>query len=1058
MFGSRLGRGVSLGVVSAMMVGMLSGCPGDKPDDGEKTPEQIAAGLIAEAEIAVANDKTDEAEKLVEEAVKAFADIDVSVINEKIAAKKEAIDTAEKKKKVNAFIADGKALLGADPAAAKAKGLEALAIDPDCAPAQKLVADAEAAIAASKEPDAKALYAKAKARFDSAVQRRQWSSAISAIADVEKWAPKGGPSIASQRPKLEANQLVDEARPLVRSDSESQIRRGISKLDAAARKDPANRDISTLKRQAESKLRGLGETVRAKKEYSRLMAEGRSAAKSNSIPSLEGAARTFDKAERIARDSRSKDAAKRAAKEVREKITYRRSMDSAKQALGRGALDDALRNVKAAILIRSTSEARDLKEEIQGAVAVGAADVAEKAGDWDEAVRQLRKADSYGVDVAAALARAQKQLGDIQLTKQITALTKAGEALEFGPFAAEAAALGVKHPDNERIKSLLAKYPLRAEAAKINKAAVPVYKAAMAAAKKVKPDRRQEKIEVYESYLPKLAGSRYAKTIESMIERERTGIFSGQWTKVRGAATGIKDLTQKISYLEGERSRFEGTSFLKQIDAMITAAKTQKAAKAFGALNVSVKKIKPTDYDTKISTLESAVAQPVYADTRYVTNINSMVTAAKNARAAGAHRALTVSLKKIKPAQIDQKISTLESALTQPIYEGTRYKDMIAASIKREKDTKARKPFAALNARVAKAKTPQDRLAILEGDVNNAIYAGTSLKDQINRSIDTQKGAIKTAEFKAVSARVRDPKMSADAKIAYLTSQTTNFAGSRYEKQIASMITCEKNAKMAKAFVDLRARMNKIKTPQLKIVELTGAKDRFAGTRYDRSVASMITAERNILAAKKYGDLMKSLPKLPPLEVISRLEAGAQDPEIVGSKYEGIIKSRITKEKTLLKGKQYKALMTTMNDPKAKRDSAAKAEFLRSRKADFTGTTYAATIDRQIKGFEGRIAAEKKAAAAKGKAAAVAAEKKRKADEARAAAAARKKADVAASKVYSAVLKSLKPAKTVADCDANIQKLVDAKQQVVGSSYVAKLDGQIASQRKIKAKLAKANK
>jgi hypothetical protein len=1050
-----------------MMLGMLVGCEPDEVTPPPKTDKEIAAELIekATAEIAKAETADDVAtvEKHVADALVKDPEVDVAAINKAIADQKIAIKKAEDIKKRDAAIADGKALLATNAKAALAKAEEALAIDPECGPAKELKAAAEKKIAAEAGPDVKAEYAKAKADFDRAKRAKQFDRAIRLIAEVERWSGLGGgPSIAKEREIIEAMQFVEQAERLAKSDDERQLKRALEILRLAKAKDPTNRDISRLEGQVNTRLRTIGDIVRRKKEYNKAMDDGRRKATSNDIRTLESGLRDYERAITLAYDAASRRRADSAARTVREKVRYLGHMQKARQAKERNELDTALREVRSALNIRPTSEARILEREIRRDVALAAAKVAEDAKQWEAAVQQLKEARTLGADnVDDRIARAEKFAQTGELEGQIADIKAAVKADKYAIIAEQLATLLEQYPENADLLAIKKAGPSRTEVAALNKKALGPYKKALGdIRKKGVAGRPQEEIRILTAALSDVRGSVYEKKLQSMIEKKRDGIFRGQFTKVSQTAKPMKNLDDKIDYLTGERARFEGTSYLKQIDGMITAAKTQKAAGAFAALNKSVAPLRKSEQLTqKITMLESAVTQPVYKDTTYVGRINGMITATKNQRAGGAYGKLTKATAALrKPGQEDQKISMYQAALAQPVYAGTRYIDMIKASIKREKDAKAQKPFAALNARVAKARPPQAKIAILEGEVNNAIFEGTSLKDRIKRDIETQKGIIKANEFKAVSTRVRDPKMSAQAKIDYLESQKPNFAGTRYEKQLASMISREMNAKMAKAFADLRNRVTReIKTPRLKIAEMERQKPAFAGTTYDKQIAGMIQREKDGIAAKKYGDLMKRIKTIKdPNEVISQLEQAKQDADIVGSRYEKIIADRITKEKTTLKSKLYNNMMREMNDPKAKRNSAAKAEFLRSRKGDFRGTTFEKSIDAQIKKFESLIAREAKAAEARRAADAKAAAAKAAKAKAAAEAAARKKADAAASKVYSAVSKSLKPAKTPADCDANIQKLIDAKQQVAGSNYVARIDGLIKKQRAIKAKIEKA--
>jgi len=1080
MFGGRLGRGVSLGVLSAMMVGLLTGCPGEKPvPPPDETNEQKAAKLVskADADIAKAATADDVAavEKVIAEALKLDAKADVAAVNKKVADKKAELDAAELKKKVDALIADGNALKADNPEAAKAKAAEALKLNPESADAKKLLDDAQTAINVRDKDALKAEYAKVNGRIDAAKRAGRNAEAIKLINSLEALVAKGaGKSRKGEIAKLQAKELVAQARKLARSSRKADLDKAMKLLGDAERKDRTNREIAGLKRQIAAKLKPTGDPRVPK--FKAAMAAGDRFAKSNRKTDLSQALRKYGEAERVAPDARSRRAAQAGAKKVKDKLTYIDSIAKSRQEKGRGKLASALRFAQAARRVRSTTEVRDLIKQIEGAMAVEAAEKDEKAGNWNGAVSNWRKAKGLDVNVDARLAKAEEMLKAGALNSRIAKIEQAGEALNFGPYAAEAAAMAKEYPDNEKLAALVAKYPLKAEKIKLDKAAVAVYKKAMTEAKKINPKLHQEKIAVYKRYLPQVAGSRYVATLESMIKRENDAIYRGAWTKVLTASRGMKNLDQKISYLEQERARFQGTSYLKQLETQISTAKTQKATGEFAALNKSIAPLnKPEQLGQKISMLESAVKQAVYKDTRYVKQIEGMITAAKNQRAAGEHRKLTAALAKMRDTKtkklIDQRISKLQAALGQPVYAGTRYTGMIEASIKREKDTKARPALTALNARVAKATTPQAKLAILEGEVNSAIFAGTSLKDQIVRNIDTQKNAIKAAEFAQLRKDTSKPKMSDDEKIAIISRAQSNFAGTRYEKSVKGMLDAAKNAKMTKAFNALRMRVTKdIKLPRPKIAELEREAPKFVGTRYEKQIASMIQREKDGIAAKKYGDLMKRIAQkgIKPDEVIRQLEAAKQDPEMVGSRYEKIIEGRITKEKTALKSKLYGAMMKEMNDPKAKRGSAAKAQFLKGRKGDFVGTTFEKQIDAQIKKYEGLIEREKKAkeAAAKRAAAAAAkkaaaekaaAEKKRKAEEARKAAAAAKAADAEAAKVYGAVMKALKPTKTVADCDANISKLQEAKLKVAKSArYVTMIDAQIKKQGAIKAKLAKA--
>ena len=1078
--GSRLGRGVSLGIVSAVVAGMLVGCKPAPVEPPPETPEQKAAKLISKADADIAKAATADDVAAVEATLPKILELDakadVAALKKKIADKKAELEAAKLKKQLDALVADGKALLADDPNGAKAKAQEALKLDAESAAAKKLLADAQAAINTRDKDEIEAEYVKVNGRIDAAIRAGRNAEAIKLIKELEALAAKGGGrSRRSEIAKLEAKDLVAEARTLARSNREADLNKAMKLLGDAERKDRTNREISGLKRMVAAKLQKTKVDPRIARHNAAMQAAKRLEASDNTRD-LSQALRKYREAEGVAPDARSRRAAQDGAKRVRDRLSYFDNVAKARQEKARGNLDRALRFAQTARRVRSTAEVRDLIKQIEGAMAISAADKAEKAGDLAGLVSNLEKAERLGMDVKERLAKAVKRQKEGALAGQIAAIKAAVAADNYTSVAPKIDDLLTQYPDNAELLAIKKAGPSKKELAARNKAAVAAYKKIMADASKVDPKRHQEKIEVYKNGLPQVAGSRYVATLESMIKREKDAIYRGQYQKVSQTANAMRkdeQLDQKISYLTGERARFEGTSYLKQIDGMISAAKTQKATKAFQALNGKVAKM-AKNLNLKISTLESASGEAVYKDTRYVKQIEGMITAAKNARAAGEHRKLTTELAKYrKPGQEDQKITILQTALAKPVYEGTRYVDMIKASIKREKDSKARKPLADLNARVAKAPTPQAKLAILEGEVNNAIFAGTSLKDQIVRNIDTQKNAIKAAEFNKLRKDTSKPKMSDDEKIAIISRAQSNFAGTRYERSVKGMLDAAKNAKMSKAFNALRTRVTKdIKLPHPRIAELQREAAKFAGTRYEKQIASMIQREKDAIAAKKYGDLMKRISQknIKPEEVITQLEAAKQDSEIIGSRYEKIVAGRLTKEKTALKSKLYTAMLTEMNNPKAKRDSAAKAQFLKERKGDFVGTTFEKSIDAMIKKYESLIerekkakaAAEKKAAAAKAAAEArakAAAEKKRKADAARKAAAEQKKADADAAKVYGAVIKGLKPAKTVADCDANISKLQEAKLKVAKSArYVKLIDAQIKKEGAIKAKLEKAAK
>ena len=421
----------------------------------------------------------------------------------------------------------------------------------------------------------------------------------------------------------------------------------------------------------------------------------------------------------------------------------------------------------------------------------------------------------------------------------------------------------------------------------------------------------------------------------------------------------------------------------------------------------------------KIDALQAAL--PDFKGSRYEGMIKKSIGTELNKVKAADYAKLTKSTARLKGMK---KCDALNAAL--PGFKGTRYEGMIKKAAEAELNKMKAADYAKLLKSTAKLK------GMKKCDALNAAlpgFKGTRYEGMIKKAAEAELNKVKAADYAKFTKRTA--KLKGQPKIDALTNALPGFKGTRFEKTIQTAITNERNTLMRKAHGTLLGRIKKLKNGDLKIAELTRALPTFTGTRYYKMVETMLKREKGLKATREYNNEMAIIRKVKdPNEKIRRLEAALA--RFGGNKrHKTAIEAQLKRERTGLMGKLYKNLTVELKKvkPAPKKKKPAVDKKARARAA---------------------------AAAKKAKAKAAADAKKAKAKAAADAKKAKAKKEADAKKVYAAVIKQLnRRAKTKAQYDENLAKLKDAKLKVEGTRYVRSIDSQIASQEKLKKRAKK---
>lgn len=1048
MFGRRGGMGVKTGVslVAALVVASgvtMTGCKGCKPKPPPETAQQKAEKLIAKAKEDLAKATTeadlDDVAAVVEEAKTTFSAVEgAQEVLDEVAAKRKAI--ADK-----AAIAD---LLAKAGAACDAKEWDkcielcdqVLAKDPGNAKADSLKERAKigkaTAVAGVGEAQTKK-YRALSTKIDAAIRSRNFPSAKRMIRELEPLvsAKLRLPSRMGEMDKIDAMEIYDRVKGRATSSSVPTLKSVLASLQSAERKDPTNRDVRRLKDRVSSRIRELEGGKDYSRRFNAKMREGESQERRKD---WRRAYQSFQDALRLARGQRNRGdigRAERKANNARKQMDAERYLSQAKQAFTMGRYAEAKRYFESARRAIYTQEAVDGIRKCDGKIAEKKGDDARAAKDWVTAEACFAKADSCGIDVAVKLAEARKMRAAEGDKTVIANAEKMGKALKWASVDT-AQIQKLADAGNKDAQRLMNVYPLRAEAAKIDKAAVKPYKDLLAKLKKFKRDAHTAKIAAIRDAIPSFGASKkYRGLANNMIKKENDQLFRGKFTQVSKRAAGFKpnQIDDKIAYLQGELPQFKDTSYFKSIEGMIGKAKTTKAAGAFKTQITAINKFRDPkkQIDQKIAAIQTALAMPVFAKTTYEKKLQGMLTAAKNTKAAGAYADANKKISKFRdPKQRELKIAAIKEAQANPVFKGTRYEGMLASALKKELDAKARPAFTALTKKIARMK-PDAKMVALTEAAGQEIYVGTSTLDRIKGMINSTKTAKLAKDYAADNGRIRK-LIGSQAKIAAWQMVLPKYGGTKFEKTIKSSIDREKDVDAGKRYKAMITRINKMK-PQDQIRRLQQAQIEFASSkRYKGLVDKQLKAKEAGLEKSVYSDILKAVGKVKKsaqkVDILERRKGelkSATYTKLIDAqikKYKGLIQREAEAEKDKVLRSAYTALTKKLATTKK---SADKVSLLQREKDKFIGSSFAKSIDAQIKKYQGLIAREAKA-----------------------------EKEALAKKVLTDVLKKLKRAKTQADCDNNIALLQEAKLKVPGTSVVRTLDAKIKAETALKKKLA----
>jgi hypothetical protein len=709
--------------------------------------------------------------------------------------------------------------------------------------------------------------------------------------------------------------------------------------------------------------------------YEKEMREGKSYLDSGR---LDDALSHYRIALRNAPSRRERRAAERAIAGVSREMSYRDAFAAGEKELAKTNLEAALRHYRSAKRNKDTPEVQNRIMEVEGKLAEIEGDAAIKAGDLVTAIAAYQKA--IGLKATPTLKRkldeamAKKERQDY--LAEVKRLKANVQALKYREAAPALQALVGKYPDWPEAKKVLDAGPLKEEEVKLNKAALKVWQGLQADLKKIPPAQRTRRIEAIEAVLPQLAGSKYKALADRSIETEKNAMLSGAFTKLKKDTAKLKGQA-KIDALSSALPSFKGSRYEGMIESDIENTRSQMKAADYTKLNQTTAKLKG---QAKIDALEKAL--PEFEGTRYADLIKRSIETELNAMKSADYSKLTRQTAKLKG---QPKIDALNAAL--PNFEGTRYKALIERAAEAELNAMKAGDYSKLMRSVARL-AGQRKVATLASARPN--FKGTRYEGLIDRAIQAENDKMKAAAFGRLRqdlAKRRTPQL----QLVLLKEKQSEFTGTRYEKQIESMIKstqaqidrqekARKDAALRKRFDSVMAEANKKKTSRDKAEYLKGVVGEFAGSNYEKTITAQIKSAEARIAAEEKAE----------------------------------------KEKAL-KGQYDKV----MKDLAAKKKAADKAAYLEGVIAGFKGTGYYRTLEAQLKRARSQVAAEQKA-----------------------------EKEAAARKVHDAVMKQLNKApKKPEDCDANIDKLLEAKNQTAGTSWAARIDAEIKRQRVLKKRL-----
>lgn len=925
------------------MVGMLfAGCK-KAPVKVPETPEEQATMIMEEAKRLFAEADTlvdlDGVEAKAEEA-KAIAEIDgIKQLMDQIQEKRAEITAAVRQKKLDDFLATARAKAREeDWRGVIAAADEALAIDPDNAEATSLKKRAQDALRPAEAPGERE-YKDLNAEIERQIRARQYTQAIASIRRQAQHKGPGRPSRENEISGLEAKQLISEGQALERRRD---LRGAIAKYREAERKDPRS-PARSLRVAAERKLRDQQTADVKKRAYRDAMRRG---AQQDRSKNYAAALREYETALRNFTTSSERSAATRARDRVRQEQAFDTARAAGTRAMGRKDYAAAVLNYKKALgmkrdpaVERKLLEAEGLQAEKEGDAATEAVNLALAVEKYD-----LAYSKNPTPELAKKRDGAKAKKEDVDYKATIASCEAMREAKNFRAAARILAELVKRYPDRPEAGELLEKGATRDEQKDIDAKARTDYTALQKTVKKLTTGT--QKIAAYQAAMPSFnASPKYSKLVTNLIKRERDTMLKGRYSKLTGEVKKRKTSAEKIALLTQALPEYKDSSYEKRIEDQIKRERDTQYRSQFNTLKTEVgKKKKPEE---KIALLEAEL--PRYKDTSFADQIEKMLEKERDSKMRPVYTKLTADAKKLKKA--DEKLGLLVPAL--PSFEGTSYKARVEKMIEKERDNKARPAYTTLTGDVKKLKTPAAKLQLLESQKGS--FEGTSYLKKIDSMIEREKTALVAAKYKSLSTRVRSLKTPA-AKIAEYKRMLPEFKGTRYEKTVQSRIDSEESRLVAGRYKNLTAELKNLKA-QPKIARLQAAQAYFKGTRYEKTVESMLKREKDNLKRNMYSDLTKEVnKKKTSAEKIALLKADMS--QYIGTSFYDKIKSQIKSLESRLasdaKAARDKAARTAYDDVMAKikktpKDYDANIAALQGAKAQVAGSTYEKKIDSQIK-------------------------------------------------------------------------------------------------------------
>ena len=971
-------------VAFVAIVGVLgSGC-GDPPEVKQ------AQELCTQAEAAIGSKDFDKAVKLATEAEglnSTQAGKDLLAKAKKLKAEADAAAAAAaaaaaKDKKIKDGLAAMNKALGAKQwAAATAAADGVLAVDAGNAAAKSGKAKAAKGKAddeiAKNQGRAAEMYAAAKKQMEDAAKRRNWGTAIAKAKETDNYKGPGRPSLASRIPGFEVQRDFDKTKGMPDNKAKLDI---LSRLKDKAKGD---REIAAAHQRVWNKV--VGETERGKR-----IAQARnltaSAEKKEKAGDLKGALANLRDAQRLAADDAGlRTRIRQMTVRINTELTYQSAVTAGDRALQQNNFELAIQQYRRAYRIKASAALKTKITKSEASLYTKQAEDALAKKDLPRAERYIAEAIKRepSADRAKLAATIKSAIADTKVGEVVTMAMKAQKVNNLRPYMEKLEKLAAE--GNTAAAKLIKTGFTSAEKSKLDKAAAAENNKLKAELPKIK--NAADQVKRYEAAMPKVKYTKLEKSVASGLQKAKDAVAMGEYNMIKAMVDKAKPSSQKVSIIKSNISKVAGTKYegmLKKTQDLEQGKIAMAKYNAFKA-KLNVTKPKPLTAAAKEALCRSAMGDQDYKGTRYAAMLQKDLETARSGAAKPDFDKLTKQLNvtKPKPLTTDAKIQLLDGASKNQKFVDTTYMAQIKSMLTNELNTKATKAWQDYTKAVAKAK-PQQALDI--SMAKKAQFAGTRYESMLKKNVDKYNTMILTGKYKDLTTRLKGDKTPA-LKLARLRTNQATFKGSRYEATVAKLITSNVNQEIVAKYKKLTTDVKKMKDPKKKIDMLKAGEQELKGSRYEKAVKSMLQRELDGLKKNLFTNVMKTL--------------------------------------------------------KGKKTAKDKVAYLESQLGEFKGSGFAAQIQKMITTEKGKIAAEAKAAAA-------AAAKKAKADAEAAAKKAKIAAEAKAGKVYETVMKQVKDKKNAKNFDANIQALKTAKAQVAGTKYVSMIDKEIANQDKAK--------